>query len=342
MREPAYDKWHDERLKWHEQEALKAISTIEKFNGTKLSLRHKRMADEYATSILGKREYAPWLYVYTLISGDFREGWIPDAFFGLVVWPKVNNGLDELTSVKTLAKVVLRTEALPDIAYYIDGAFFDRDFARIETVALREFISETCSDVFIKKDGGAQGRGVKKLAATDINENIFEQFGNCVIQSPIKQHRFLEEIISGSVATLRITTVKNRDRNFEMRASYLRLGRLDTAWVQSTNSVRVAIVDGNGELDCFGYTQDWRRCLEHPDTNFAFSKQRIPRFKEAVETCVKLHASVPHFAIIGWDVAIGHDDSIKLIEWNAGHTDIKFSEATTGPCFAGLNWEKLR
>ncbi len=327
--------------KWHEREALKAISTIEKFNGTRLSPHHKRMADEYAIGVLGKQEYAPWLYVYTLVRGDFREGWIPDNFFGQMVWPKINNGLDFLADVKTLSRVVLRTEALPDIAYYIDGVLYDRDFSPIEIAALRKIVAETCSDVFVKKDHGLQGKGVGKLPITDIQENILEQFGNCVIQSPIKQHRFFEEIVSGSVATIRITTVKDRNRNFEMRASFLRLGRLDTAWVQSANSVRVAIVDGSGELDCFGYTQDWRRWSSHPDTNFVFSKQRIPRFKEAVETCIKLHASVPHFGIIGWDVAIGDDDTIKLIEWNAGHPGIKFSEATTGPCFTGLNWENL-
>jgi hypothetical protein len=29
------------------------------------------------------------------------------------------------------------------------------------------------------------------------------------------------------------------------------------------------------------------------------------------------------------------------IEWNGGHCDIKFSEATTGPCFTGLNWSRF-
>src|SRR5262249_1661874 len=229
------------------------------------------------------------------------------------------------------------------IAYYIDGVFYDKDFGIIDIAALREIIAGSYSDVFIKRDGGHRGEGVRKLAATDLHENMFEQFGNCVIQSPIKQHDFFEEIISGSVGTIRMTTVKNRGGNIEMRASYLRLGRSDTAWVQSANSLRVAIIDGNGELDSFGYTtQDWRRWLAHPDTNFVFSKQRIPRFKEAVETCVKLHALIPQFTIIGWDVTIGNDDRIKLIEWNAGQPGIKFSEAASGPCFTGLNWERLR
>jgi hypothetical protein len=32
---------------------------------------------------------------------------------------------------------------------------------------------------------------------------------------------------------------------------------------------------------------------------------------------------------------------VKIVEWN-GHTDIKFSEAATGPCFLGLGWERLK
>jgi hypothetical protein len=29
------------------------------------------------------------------------------------------------------------------------------------------------------------------------------------------------------------------------------------------------------------------------------------------------------------------------MEWNAEHNDIKFSEATQGPCFADLRWDRL-
>jgi hypothetical protein len=45
---------------------------------------------------------------------------------------------------------------------------------------------------------------------------------------------------------------------------------------------------------------------------------------------------------VGWDLAVSKDGSIKIFEWNGGHCDIKFSEATVGPCFTGLNWESLR
>jgi hypothetical protein len=31
-----------------------------------------------------------------------------------------------------------------------------------------------------------------------------------------------------------------------------------------------------------------------------------------------------------------------VLEWNSKHCDIKFSEASTGPCFLGLDWEQYR
>jgi hypothetical protein len=86
---------------------------------------------------------------------------------------------------------------------------------------------------------------------------------------------------------------------------------------------------------------DWKRWLSHPDTNYSFYKNRIPLFEEAVEYCKGLHSLVPHFVIVGWDITIANGDRIKLIEWNTD-CDIKFAEAASGPCFTGLNWERLK
>jgi hypothetical protein len=30
------------------------------------------------------------------------------------------------------------------------------------------------------------------------------------------------------------------------------------------------------------------------------------------------------------------------MEWNGEHNDVKSSEATQGPCFSDLNWERLK
>ena len=56
---------------------------------------------------------------------------------------------------------------------------------------------------------------------------------------------------------------------------------------------------------------------------------------------MELHRSIPFVRSIGWDLIIDINDTVKVMEWNGYHNDIKFSEATQGPCFSDLGWEKL-
>ena len=151
-------------------------------------------------------------------------------------------------------------------------------------------------------------------------------------------------MVSGSVATVRITTAKETKKGkIDLRAAFLRLGRKDASWVLGKDEIDVAIANDSGELDCFGYDQDWRRWLSHPDTGFSFKNRRIPRFfKEAIEVCLELHNKVPHFTLIGWDVTVDEGENIKILEWNGDVSDIKFSEAATGPCFLGFDWERYK
>ena len=78
-----------------------------------------------------------------------------------------------------------------------------------------------------------------------------------------------------------------------------------------------------------------------PDTGFIFENKQVPKFNEAVKLCEALHGGIPQLAIIGWDIAIDANERVKILEWNTGHCDIKFSEAMTGPCFRGLCWERF-
>lgn len=331
----AYDKKHRD-------EALQAVSIIEELNSVKLSQKQKALADEYSVEILGSKYYAPWLYVYTLVRGEFKEGWIPDNFFGKFVAPKVNKGIGVVTEMKSFTNILLQTSALPDIAYYIDGIIYDRNMSTLSVDSLRTLVENKHNHIFIKSDFSCRGLGVARATKEDINEERLQKLGNCVIQKSVQQHAFFDRILSGSFSTLRITTAKEKDGTIDMRAAYLRLGRANTSWVQSSNSVRVAIISRSGDLDSFGYTPDWRRWSRHPDTNFSFENERIPLFTEAVAACVGFHKKIPHLSIIGWDVIISEDETINIIEWNTGHPDIKFSEATTGPCFIGLDWETLK
>src|SRR5262249_29844047 len=171
----------------HNKEAMKALHVIQEYNSQKLTPKLTKIADEYSTDVLGSRRYSPWLYVYALVKGKFQEGWIPDNFYGKLVCPRINQGLTGVTEVKTFSNVVLRTKALPDVAYYIDGIFYDKELSVESIHKLREKLSASNKEVFVKKDHSGGGWHVTKIAIEELNDDNLQKIGNCVIQSPIKQ-----------------------------------------------------------------------------------------------------------------------------------------------------------
>jgi Sugar-transfer associated ATP-grasp len=334
--------WIDWYEDFHKQDALRIVNCLEKHNGTKLTPQLKKTADDYALDVFGDKKYAPWLYVYSLLKGEFKEGWIPDNYYGKYVYPILNKELYILGEFKSFSNTVFKTEAFPDIAYYIDGFFYNRNKQIISIDKLKELICATGDKVFLKKDYSKRGGGIAKLSANEIDENAMKIFGNCVIQTAIHQHEYFDQFKIGSVATIRITTVKEPDGVFSMRAANLRFGLDIAEWIESTRRMLIAITNEDGDLDAYGYDSNWKKTLVHPDTHVPFANKRIPHFNLALETCLKLHSQVPHFGVIGWDLTIDKDNKVKLIEWNTAHSGISFNEGTVGPCFLGLNWEKLR
>ncbi len=325
----------------HRSDALETVRKIEQHTGRRLTKALRQQADDYAKSVYGSTRFAPWLYVYTLIHGSFREGWIPDNYLGRIVMPAVNGPLRFVADYKTFSNIVLSTDALPDIAYYIEGALYDRAMSPIDARQIRDLLPAGQCDVFAKQDDSLRGIGVQRISCDALNDEFFHGFGNCVIQSPIEQHPFFDEFTSKSVATIRVNTVREPDGSFTKRIAYLRFGHGDTAWIQANSSVQISILTDDGDLDPIGYDQDFLSCTAHPDTGVPFENKRVPKIADAVATCIDLHSKVPHFGMIGWDVTIDRDEKVKVMEWNIDHPGIKLAEPTIGPCFTGLGWEKF-
>lgn len=321
----------------HKAKALNAIKVIKQYSDIKLTPILKQQANDYADTILGGIHYAPWLYVYSLISGQFKEGWIPDNFFGTLVSPTL--GLSQVSGYKTFSKIILKTELLPDLAYHIDGILYDGSLNPTNLDKLKKDLSGQTHQIFLKRNTSDKGKGINKLAVDSIDMNVLKSIGNCVFQMPIKQHPLFEEINSGSVANIRITTVRNLEAKMEFRASHLNFGRQNNKWVEANNFIQIPVINLDGETHPYGYSRTWNRYDKHPDSGVPFANIRIPKFKEAVEKCLQLHTTVPHFLVIGWDIAINDQEKIQLMEWNAGHIGINLDEAVCGPCFKGLNWE---
>jgi len=298
-----------------------------------------RRADEYAREVLGSARYAPWLHVYAAVSGGFREGWIPDNYYGLVVDPLKSGEAAKVALLKSFTNRILNTEALPDLAYAIDGIYYARNYRPVSRQQLIEILFADDERTVFKADNSFQGRSVTFMTREDFADG--HRLPDGVFQRPIRQHDFFAAMSPRSTATLRITTARELDGSVSVKAAYLRVGRATDDIVTCRSHVRVAVDPVTGTLGDTGYLHDWRRTEAHPDTGFRFAGQAVPQFVEAARLCQSLHESCPHMLCLGWDLCIDQQDQPRIMEWNARYNDIKFSEATMGPCFRGLGWEEL-
>lgn len=317
------------------------LKEIEKEKGT-FSVNSKKIADEYAIDILGWKGYAPWLYVYSHISGEFKEGWMPDNFYGKVVIPKIQGDYGKISFLKPLTNQLFEKEISPDIASFINGFWFEKNRIGIPSEIVEEKIFDTTDKVVFKLDQSYQGKGVFMLNKKDFNLNFFNEKGNGVVQKYIEQHPFFDEFSSDSVATIRMTTVVDASNKVSLRACYLRLGRNNDTHVKSINHIRIPINIKNGALYEEGYLANWKLIDKHPDSKTYFLNKTIPNYKGCLALVLQLHEKMLMVRSIGWDIVVDKDDNPIVMEWNGYSNDIKFSEATQGPCFGDLDWSKLR
>ncbi|AWV05354.1 hypothetical protein DM992_37945 [Burkholderia sp. JP2-270] len=329
--------------RYHRHHALQArsvLKAIEERHG-KTNPAHIKLADAYARDVLGHARYAPWLYVYSAVSGGFKEGWIPDNYYGSVVVPAIKGGYGKISDLRSLQSTLFHSAAFPDLAYFVNGLFLTPDNATIAPTSVKRLLFAERDEIVFKVDNSLQGRGCFFFRRDSFDLDKIEALGNGVFQERIVQHEALSRFVPGSVATLRMTTAIDDKGHIALRACYLRLGRAADTHVQSNSHVRVAVDLSTGELAREGYMTNWLTVPTHPDTRVAFSGNQIPAFVKCVATVLGHHRKMPLPRSVGWDVAIGRDETVKLMEWNAMHNDIKFSEATQGPCFNDLGWDRI-
>lgn len=331
----AYNHYADIR------DAARILKSVESYKG-KVGSRDLKLCDDYAVEVLGHTHFAPWLYVYTAVSGRFKEGWVPENYYGSIVVPKLQGRYGRVADLRGLNAVMLQSDAFPDLLAYANGIFFDTAYRFVSPDAVQNTLFKDHERVVFKLDHSLQGRGIHFFTRDSFSIETIERLGNGLFQSVVQPHRLFTEFAKHSVATLRITTVYKDNGEVSVRACHLRMGSGDETHVQSKTEIRVPINLESGAFYDVGYTAEYRETRSHPTSHVAFAGNEIPAFRTCVRTVTELHKKAPYARCIGWDVTVDREENVRLLEWNAEHNGIKFSEATQGPCFADLGWERLR
>ncbi len=306
-----------------------------------------KLADEYAADVLGGKQYAPWLYVYSAVQGVFKEGWIPDEYYARVVVPAVQGDHGKLADYAVLNGSLFKKEMerigesfFPDIGYRINGRYYSTGLELVSADRLQSMLAQHAAAVF-KLNHSLQGKGIAIIMGGTVDRQYESMKGDGVFQKYIRQHDFFENLVPGPVSTIRVTSCTDPEGNVSVRAAYLRIPRTSDTHVRSASAIKVPIRLSDGGLESHGFTPDFERTARHPDTHVLFENLVVPDFSKCVDVATRLHGLIPFVGSIGWDMIVDRDNKVNIMEWNGCDNDIKFSEATQGPCFTGLGWEQL-
>jgi len=325
----------------HGEQAGRVLQLLEKKYG-KADPANLKLAYAYACDVFGDAIYAPWLRVYTAFSGAFKEGWIPDNYYASVVVPHMKGWYGKISSLKPLTRLIFDGDAFPDIAYFANGLFFTTSSVVVPQHEVKDVVFEHTERVVFKLDGSRQGEGVHIFDRTNFDLRLIRSLGNGVIQKFIIQHPVFDAFASKAVATLRFTSVVDDAGHISIRACFLRVGRADDTHILTDREVCVPVRLATGELADEGYMNDWGAIDAHPDSGVRFAGVTIPAFERCMATVLELHRKIPFARCVGWDLTVDAANRVQVMEWNGEHNDVKFSEATQGPCFSDLNWERLK
>jgi hypothetical protein len=233
----------DERVvqnRHHWDEARKALAGVESIKGP-TDPRLLAEADTYAEKVLGWKGYAPWLHVYAAVSGDFREGWMPDNYYGTFVVGRLKGRYGAVSGLKSLAGKMINSEHFPDIAYQINGGLFSRGYEEVAHERLKAILFRDTDRVVFKSDGSGRGRHIYFFDEDTFDFDKVAALGNGVFQKCIDQHPEYAELGPSAVATLRLTSVIEKDTRSLVRAAFLRVGQGTDTHVISGYHLRLAV-----------------------------------------------------------------------------------------------------
>src|SRR5262249_40108709 len=143
--------------------------------------------------VLGHRHFASWLYVYTAVSGGFKEGWVPENYYGEFVVPKLQGRYGRVSESRGLNAVMLQSEAFPDVLAYANGIFFDTAYRFVSPDTVHEKLFANHKRVVFKLDSSLQGKGIHFFTRESFSVDTITRLGNGLFQVAIQPHQLFAE-----------------------------------------------------------------------------------------------------------------------------------------------------
>lgn len=202
--------------------------------------------------------------------------------------------------------------------------YIGRHWLDIRQAGLEEFIgfSETVKRFMVKPAEGSHGKGIRIMESHELSDMnvVYEELHqqNAILEEVIQQHEALSAFNPTSVNTLRVVTLVCADGTPRVITANLRMGRGERHADNFHHHGIAALLDTEtGIVVSKGIDRDFQRYVLHPHTGKQIVGFQVPRWKDVVDTVKAAALVMPTVGYVGWDVAVGKDGRIFIIEGNA-------------------------
>lgn len=220
--------------------------------------------------------------------------------------------------------------------YQLAKDFFKRDVCEVSaSTSSEDFVDFTSRhpDIFVKPMEGFYGQQTYKLHVSDKDEahQVWKKLadhGKWIVEELIVQDDAMAAWNESSVNTVRLPSFITADGAHKILVPIIRTGAKDQIVDNTSGGGYYASIDvETGTIIDHALDKQGQIVKEHPGSGMTFKGWQVPRWKELLDVCERLHRSLPPYhRYIAFDFALSKTAGWVVIEANWGQL---FGQATS-------------
>lgn len=201
--------------------------------------------------------------------------------------------------------------------------FVKRKWLDIKSTSFEDFKNFCLNKdrIVVKPVSLLQGKGIYLIDFNNKETKIHEAYNtligkDVIIEECINQHPKLC-LNNSSVNTIRVITMIDRNGNCVFLKTLLRAGVGESVVDNFCAGGIIYGIDINkGCVNTPGFDLNYKQYTTHPNSDIYMLGFSIPNWDKVLDICKDAALSIPQCRLVGWDVAVRHDNNVELIEGN--------------------------
>lgn len=292
-----------------------------------------------------------WHAFYKQMSGHFDPRYMPEDIWRIGELTLNPPLMREPLQHKVLAYHFLGDMLPTPLGASCNGTLLDNHF---QPTTLRELVDRLMEeDEFFCKVANATcsggGRDVHVICPREMGRERLSEFlseriptsKDYIFQKTMRCAPELARYSTSAVNTMRLITL-----NINGRASYLstffRVALADTRVDNVGKGGMMISIAPDGSMYRYGYNEFFADIFKTSATGVPIEGEKIPEFEKIKQTCLDLHARLPYFGFVAWDVTLDEEHNVRLLEFNLDGQDTFEHQMFNGPFFGDRTEEVIK